>query len=360
MNFSGELDNITSLLFHKENAPKVTSKLNLTSKKLIFEDFTNLFAVFHKDKTKKRKKPKSTLKSTLKEVYNKFNPQLHVAIDAFGYDNINVHNFRTGFHFENEHKLYLEDTGFDFYDGSINLNAHIDIIDPNETLFAVAFETNKLDIEKVLESFDFFDINVLKQAERIGGDITLDAFLEGDIDDDKGLKKNTLQGHIRFDIEETEIKKFTPITKITDIVFKKHQFDDIRFAPIEDSIYISNNTVEIPQLEIQSTNFDLFVEGHLGFEDVDTNIWISVPLGNLKHKDVSDIPDKKGYIDAGKKIFIEAKSDETKKIKYKLHLTNKELYKEKNILGQYKKRHKEERKMRRKHKRDKRVSASNK
>lgn len=150
-----------------------------------------------------------------------------------------------------------------------------------------------------------------------------------------------------------ELKNFSPITNIAKKIFRKKRFEDIRFAPIKDKIYISNNTVEIPQFEIQSTAFDLFVEGHLGFKNKGTTIWVSVPLANLKHRHIINIPDKKGYIDAGKKIFIEIsnENEEEKKIDYKLHLTNKKLYEQKHILGQYKKKHKEEAHLRRKHRR---------
>jgi len=354
IDLSGEIDNLTSLLFHEENAPRVQSELHIHSEKLIFKDFTNLFTSSHKEGGAK-KKSKNNLKTTIHHIHNQFNPKLTVAIDQFKYHNLEVENLKTNIHFETSNKIYLENTGFDYYKGNVNLNAHLDIKDPEETLFALEFVTDRLDLEKLLASFDYFGMETLSQADRVGGEITLEAFLEGDVHDADGLKSNTLSGQIAFDLEDIEIKNFSPITKITNKIFKKERFEDIRFAPIKDVLYISNNTVEIPQFEIQSTAFDLFIEGHLGLEDKGTNIWTSIPLANLKHRDVVDIPDKKGYIDAGKKIFIEVASEKDGKAKYKLHLTNKKLYEQKHILGQYKKKHKEELHLRRKHRREART-----
>ena len=352
INVSGEVDNLTTLLFNKENALPVKSQLHVHSTKLSFDDFTNLFSVLKKDK--KHKKAKNNLNTTIHHIYDHFDPTLTVNIDHFTYNSLKVDNLKTNIHFESANKLFLENTGFDFYKGNVNLNAHLDINKEEETLFSLAFTANKLDLEKALYSFDYFGLEVLKEADRIGGELILDGFVQGGINKEKGLQTNSLNGEISFDLEDIEIEKFKPITNITDKIFKKHRFDDIRFAPIKNTLYLSNNIVEIPQFEISSNVFHLFVEGHLGFGEKDTNIWASVPLGNLKQQEVVDIPDKKGYIDAGKKVFIEITSKKNEKTKYQLHLTNKKLYEQKNILSQYKKKCIEEYKLRRKHKREKR------
>ena len=353
IDLSGEVDNLTTLLFHNENGLPVKSNLNIHSNKLVFEDFTKLFSKGNKDQ--KKEKSKSTLNTTIHHIHDQFDPTLTIGIDQFKYHNLEVENLKTNIHFEDANKIFLEDTGFNFYTGNVNLNAHLDISDIDKTLFALVFKTDKLDLEKVLNSFEYFGISDLKEAERIGGEISLDSFLEGEINAGEGLNTNSLYGEMSFDLEKIEVKRFKPIINITDKIFKKHRFDDIRFAPIKNTLYISENTVEIPQFEILSNAFDLFIEGHLGFQEKGTNIWASIPLGNLKNKDVVDIPDKEGYIATGKKVFIEIASEKNEKTKYQLHLTNKKLFQQKDILGQYKRKCKEQFQFRRKHKRSKKA-----
>lgn len=356
IDFSGEVDNLTSLLFHNENALPVKSKLQVHSNKLEFNDFKNLFSALNKEQ--KKEKSTSNINATLHHIHDQFDPTLTVNIDQFKYHSLEVDNLKTNIYFENANKIYLENTGFDFHEGNVNLNVSLDISKSKETLFALAFTTDKLDLGRVLKSFDYFGLDDLKEAKKLGGEITLDAFLEGDIHEEKGLKTETLSGQVEFNIEETQVEKFKPITNIADKVFKDHRFDDIRFSEIKNTLYISDNTVEIPQFEILSTAFDLFVEGHLGFGEKETNIWASIPLENLKHRDVIDIPDKKGYIDTGKKIFIEIAGKKNEKAKYQLHLTNKKLYQQKPYLGKYKTKCKEEYHLRRKHKREKNTKQS--
>jgi len=88
-------------------------------------------------------------------------------------------------------------------------------------------------------------------------------------------------------------------------------------------------------MEIQSTALHLFVEGNFGKNDA-TNLWISVPLDNLKKADRSVIPEKLGYAGAKHKVYLEALSDKDGKIHLKFHPTKKKYYIERGIPEQYK------------------------
>ena len=353
IDFSGKVVNLTSLLFEeRENEEKVFSSLKMYSPKLAFKELIDLFDIFHTDPTEKENKPKNGIKDILKDIYSNYNPKLDVVVDEFKFKNTTVQDLKTDLFFENKDSLYLEHADFKFYGKPVKLDAHIDISDSHNTLFAASFNTGPLRFSELLNSFDYFNMETLKQTEKLDGAISMDGYLQGEANDEDGLIGQTLNGKLAFSIEDLEIKGFEPIIKAANTVFRKKRFEDIRFNTIEDVIYIDNNVVEIPQMEIQSTAFDFFVEGHLGFEDKDTNVWVSVPLANLKHRDITDIPDKKGAIDSGRKIYIEATNEGEDKLRYKLHLTNKKLFEQKHILNQYREKHKEEIKLRRQHRRE--------
>ena len=171
-----------------------------------------------------------------------------------------------------------------------------------------------------------------------------------------GIVSRSLKGQIYFKLEDAQVTGFDPIIKVANKVFKKERFEDIRFGPIENTFYLSDNIVDIPQTEIQSTAFNIFVSGQYGFGEENTNIWTSIPLKNLKKRDLVNIPDKKGYIEAGKMVYIEAKSGKNDDIKYVLHLSPRKYYKERGMLSQYREEIKEERKLRREFKRASRNS----
>jgi virulence-associated protein VapD len=357
LEFSGELDNITSILpFNSTNNSGMSSKLNIYSKKLRFGDFLELFNSTDTIVREKVTNRNRALKIAVKDFYTKYKPELSITIDEFLFNKLLVKNFNSGFYFENKDLLYLENTGFDFYKGKVILDAHLDISDPYETAFSIGFATDNLDLEKLLTSFDYFNVPSIKEADKIDGKVSVNTYIEGDLIDSTGIISNSLKGTIGFDLEEMEIKGFDPIIKLGNIVFKKKRFEDIRFGSIENVLYLANNTVEFPLMEVKSTAFDFFVAGHLGFEEVPTNIWTGIPLSNFKSRDLVNIPNKTGYVEAGKKIYIEAKSDKKNKIKYKLHLSERQYFKERSSISTYRTQMKEDRLLRRKYKRDTRMS----
>ena len=357
LEFSGELDNITSILpFKSANNSGMSSKLNIYSKKLRFGDFLELFNSKDTIVREKVTNRNRALKIAVKDFYTKYKPELSITIDEFLFNKLLVKNFNTGFYFENKDLLYLENTDFDFYNGQVSLDAHLNISDPYETAFSIGFATDNLDLEKLLTSFDYFNVPSIKEADKIDGKVSVNTHIEGDLIDSTGIISNSLKGTIGFDLEEMEIKGFDPIIKLGNIVFKKKRFENIRFGSIENVLYLANNTVEFPLMEVKSTAFDFFVAGHLGFEEVPTNLWTGIPLSNFKSRDLVNIPNKTGYVEAGKKIYIEAKSDKKNNIKYKLHLSERQYFKERSSISTYKTQMKEDRLLRRKYKRDTRMN----
>ncbi|MGB5204717.1 MAG: AsmA-like C-terminal region-containing protein, partial [Eudoraea sp.] len=354
----GELKNITSIVPEiSANYERMSSNLNIYSKKLRFSDFLDLFNNVDAEKKVKNSNRNLALKKVVKDFYNKYQPELSINLDEFIFNKLIINNFNTGFYFENEDLLYLENTAFDFYKGMVTLDAHLDITDPYETGFSIGFTTDNLDLEKLLISFDYFDIPSIKEADKIDGKVSVDARIEGELLDSTGIISNSLKGTIGFDLEEMQIKGFDPIIKIGNIIFKKKRFEDIRFGSIENILYVANNTVEFPLMEVQSTALDFFVTGHLGFDDVPTSLWTAIPLSNFKNRDIDNIPKKTEYMEAGKKIYIEAKSKDKDidKTQYKLHLSEKKYFKERDSLSEYRIMMKENRLLRRKYKRDTRA-----
>ena len=352
----GELKNITSIIPEiSANYERMSSKLNIYSKKIRFSDFLDLFNNVDAEEKVENSNPNLALKTVVKDFYNKYQPELSINLDEFIFNKLIINNFNTGFYFENEDLLYLENTAFDFYKGKVTLDAHLDITDPHETGFSIGFTTDNLDLEKLLISFDYFDIPSIKEADKIDGKVSVDTRIEGDLLDSTGIISNSLKGTIGFDLQEMQIKGFDPIIKVGNLIFKKKRFEDIRFGSIENILYVANNTVEIPLMQIQSTALDFFVDGHLGYQEVPTNLWTGIPLTNFKSRDLVDIPNKTGYIESGKKVYIEAKSGKNNKIKYKLHFSERKYFKERELLSEYRIMVKEDRLLRRKYKRDSRA-----
>lgn len=343
LSVQGKLNNFASLL-RPDTSARVQSTLAIYAKKLDFNDFIH---VFEPSETEGAIKPDQELiKETVKTIGKTFQPELNLRIDAFRYHKFQASQVKARLYFDPLDKLNLANTGFAYANGKVRLNASLDMSKAQKILFSANFKTSSLPVGNLMETFDFFGLETLRQAEKIEGDISIDSELDVLIKEEGGFDPNTIKGFVFFKLEDARLKNFTPLQKVANKVFRKSRFEDVRFAPISDTLFINQRTVEIPQLEIRSTAFDFFIEGRLDYDN-QTNIWASVPLKNLNRRDIANIPDKKGYIAAGRKFFVQAIDDGSGKLEYKLHLNNRKLYKERGMLRQYREARKREKKARR-------------
>jgi len=345
IHFSGKLINAPDLIFGGKDG--VQSELDVYSDVLIWDDFLYLFK--QQNKTKSKKEEDLYFNEALKAIYKKFNPQLKISIKKFQYQNFIVSDLSSGFYFTEIDAIDLKKTGFNYRNGAVGMQVQFDISKPNITSFNIDIKADEIDLESLLKEFDYFGLNSLREAKKIKGIISFETKMAGNVHEETGLDTKSLKGTVDVNLTQLEINDFEPIIKMADKVFKKERFEDIRFAPIQETLYISNRTIEIPLTEIQSTAFDLFVEGHLNY-DFKTNIWVSIPLSNIKKRDFLNIPEERGYAEAGKKVYVQVKDDGNGNLDYKFHLSNKKLYEEKGILSQYKSSHKEARQIKRDYK----------
>ncbi|MBG7631625.1 MAG: hypothetical protein IZT56_14505, partial [Bacteroidetes bacterium] len=328
--------------------------LELFSDRIVWKDFFAMFKEIKRNKNKVAEEGKTVLfNETIKVIKEKFNPSFNLLISNFRYDKTQVMNLTSQGLLSNEH-VYLGKTGFKYGEGEVSLELDFDISKTDESLFDVSLEFTDIDLHPFLREFNYFEISSLKNATNIAGIISLDTEMSGLIHEVNGLDTRTLKGYVNFDLRKLELSEFEPIQKIGEKIFKEQRFEDIRFADISQEIYIANRTIEIPRTEIQSTAFNLFVEGHFNYDD-NTNFWLSIPLANLKKRELVKIPDKEGFINSGKKVFVQVKKNEEGELEYKLHLSNKKLYEERGNLNQYRANHKNNRKLRAQNKKMQRV-----
>lgn len=346
LEFSGNVANASALIFGK-NEP-VSSAITISSPKIVWEDFIEIFGAI---KQKEKSKNQDVFYKVLAESYSKFRPNLSVDINHFEYDKIAVTNFVSNIYFKKVNHLLLDNTHFNYGQSEVGLKANFDIEGSEKAVFDLETKASNVNLESFLRDFDYFNIDALKQADKIGGNVSLHSNMKGAIDNETGLDDTSLLGNVSFEIDNLQMKNFKPIQNVGNKIFRKKRFEDIRFAPIVSQLHVKNKTLYIPQTEIQSTAFNLFAEGQVGYDN-NTAMWVSVPINNLKSRDLQSIPDKEGYIASGKKVYVEVKDGEMGNLTYKFRIRNKKLYEQKGDVQEYKINKKSERGERRVFKQD--------
>ena len=332
LQFSGKIENLSELVIGNTKQP-LSTQVSIYSPKVNWKEFQSLFIGRDMPEEKPTIEP---MKATISDLLNTFNPRIQIDADTFVYKkNLIVEGATTGIYLQDSTTLYLERTGFHFHNGSMLLNGAIDLSPLPHTPFDITLHTKDFDVAGLLKSLDYLSLPTLKETEKLRGNITMNLDLKGAITENgKGLVTESTKGILNFELQNLEIKGFEPLNMIGAKIKMKDRFEDIRFAPITNQIQIYEDKMGFPQMEIQSNVVHLFVEGIFSF-GMDTNLWISVPLHNLKKKDVEIIPEKKGYAAYRRKIYLEATSDDTGAVRFKFYPTKRKFYKDRGFLHKY-------------------------
>ncbi len=336
---NGSVQNLSEILIG-ETGKDIKTSVELSSPKLVWNTFLEYFTPEDIDIKNSQVSNVKTegLKKTVKGMLNEFDPSLFVKVDTFIYsDKLQFRDLSTGVYMFNKNTVVLDKTGFTFRDGNMSVNGRADLGHKETIPFNADFHTDDLDVAALLESLNYLNSPELQNIEKISGRITMDLNLSGIISEpDQRLISEATIGTLDFNLQNVELKGYATLDSITKKIGRKKRFEDIRFAPISNQVLIKGQELDIPLMEIQSNAINMFVEGKMSYGN-NTNIWVSIPLDNLKAYDGVAIPDKRGYIDAKRKVFVEISSDENRKSKFQFRLRKKKFYEDRGILDEYKK-----------------------
>ena len=226
------------------------------------------------------------------------------------------------------------------------MSGSLDFKNPGPIPFSANFNTKELDVEKLLVKLNYLSLPSLKSIKKVSGLITMNLDLSGLISENgDGLVPDSTKGVLDVKLTDVELIGMAPLDSLAKKIRMEKRFKDLRFAPIENTFTINGQDVYIPLMEVQSNAINLFLEGTLSYGD-QTNIWVSIPLDNVKKADRSIIPEKRGYAAAKNKVYIEVTSDENGQNQFKFRLFKRKFYKQRGISSQYKKDKKKYKKIR--------------
>ena len=317
LHLKGRVTNFIEIFDNSVSNYHINSSITLYSKNINFSNFVDTF----NPNTQKSKK-QNNLKVILNELHTKFNPSLKLDFKKLSYKNVTLKNVNSSLLFENKNTLQIKNTYCYFYNKKLTLDAEIDIGNLNKTHFNTNFNLDNFAIEQLLATFENFGYKKLDKPTEVYGIIDLNAGFSGEIDDTEGVNYDSLKGDVNFNIKQLNINDFQPIVDAGNKVFRKQRFEEIKFANIQSTVKLKGNIISIPSTNVQSTAFDFFIEGKLD-NTSHTDLWISIPLSNLKRRDLTKAPRKKTFSESGKKIYLEIKADQDGTLEHKVYLRNK-------------------------------------
>ncbi|MBI9066686.1 MAG: hypothetical protein JEZ09_05295 [Salinivirgaceae bacterium] len=223
--------------------------------------------------------------------------QLIINADVFA-DNINYKNFEMLFNDEKEseenvdYKVHLSFRILDFTKGKINakrvsgifnyLNKNISVDDlqfnafGGKVLSSVTYNSKStdktefnthtiltnIDVKDLFETFDNFNQKSITSSH-IAGRLTSDFQLQFMVQNSKVLNSSIdYLGHIR--ISDGQLNNFKPIMEASKYS-EVNELENIKFSELNNDLLISDETIYIPEMTIESSAFDISLNGQQKF-----------------------------------------------------------------------------------------------
>ncbi len=312
---NGSADNLLTLIDTEPN--KVSIRYNIFTPSLNLASFTYLLKSRTPVKSSSNNKLKN-LSNKIDEVMERGRIEVDLKANNLLYKNLNATNLQAGITILQDRYL-LDRVSMNFADGSMALKGQLINLRNNIHNASVSADLQNVDVKKVFYSFGNFGQDGLTDKQ-IGGDLTARADVSLTLDDDGKPLPSSTNGVVDFSLKNGELNNFEPLKKIQQVIFKKRDFDNVRFAELKNRLTISAGEIKINRMEIQSSVLSFFAEG-LFSQKGNTDISVQVPFSNLKKRETDYQPenigvDKKG----GRSIFLRGQPGEDGNIKFKLDL----------------------------------------
>ncbi|WP_027126450.1 AsmA-like C-terminal region-containing protein [Gelidibacter mesophilus] len=337
--FEGTIDNFTQFIDGKKEDQRHSSSFSIYSPYLettSIEEFLERSEATTKKREAKDVNPKKW-KDIVRKINYSFYPTIDIRVDTLVYDNFSITNFKSGLLFDSEGRLNIEDTALNFYEGTMTINASVDLQNSENTPVTIEMTAKNLNLKELISRFDYFKNDDLRAAEHIAGLLNYSIIANGTVANNGQLNMDSLNGFLNLDLEGLEIYNYQPVMENVPLM-KSDRFRNLRFRPIVQTFEIRNGEIIIPKTEIQSSAIHVFAEGRIKLKE-HVNLWLSVPYRNLKSNDGLSLPEKTTYEGAGSKFFLQFVQDQNskkarkQKLKVKIRLGNRKLRRMRDSLN---------------------------
>lgn len=273
-------------------------------------------------KTTVKRKKKLKLSELLDEAIDQMQVVAKLDSKNLKYRNFNAKDVKGQFTVKNNAVSIEYFTMKAFGKGSVRISGEMDNSGASPLpRLAVRGNIKNADVHSVFYSFDNFGQKTFTH-DNLKGILSTDFNFESRLNNNVRLVPSTMKGNLRIDFTNGYIINFEPFMKMKRLIFKKRNFERVRFAPIRTDFILKGQEIEIQPMEIESNVLTLYIDGIYSF-GTKTDINIQIPLSNLKKRDSTYVldPNNEEKKD-GSKIFLRA-IDENGEVNIKLAFRKK-------------------------------------
>ena len=309
----GKANNLLSLI--NTEPDKVDIDWNIYSPNLNLTGFTYLLKSRAKLSSKSSGSKLGKLAAGIDNVLNESSLHVNLKTPRLTYKKFEATNAVASVTLLNDN-YQLNNLSMDQGNGHINLNGSLVTIKDDYHQAKANVTLDNMDVNSLFSAFNNFGQNGI-EAKNLEGKLTATVNADLMLNDEGKAYPNTVHSVVDFSLKQGALNNYEPIKKIQSFIFKKRDFNNIRFAELKDHLEVANQEIIINRMEIESSVLSMFVEGIYSMKG-NTNLSIQIPFSNLKKRDSSYIPVNEGVDKkVGASLFIKGVTGSDGNVQFK-------------------------------------------
>ena len=177
-------------------------------------------------------------------------------------------------------------------------------------------------VSNVFHSFNNFGQQTVT-GHNLFGNLTSDFQFESLLNNNAKLVTTSMNGFVGISLKNGRLINFEPFLKMKRLIFKKRNFEDVRFAPIVGKFSIQGQQILVKPMEVESNIMTLFIDGIYSFGNK-TNLNLQIPLSNLKKRDSTYVLNPNDPANKqGSNVYLRAEDDGNGEVNIKLAFRKK-------------------------------------
>jgi hypothetical protein len=194
----------------------------------------------------------------------KINANLKLNFENFAFQGFNANNL-SGKLTSSNNTLLFENLQMNTLGGKINGNLFIDGQLQSKLLITCDVNTESVNTKKLFTVFNNFGQKSLTH-ENIDGDLTSNIQFAAYFSPELNIDKKSIWSKIQLKIENGKLTEYKPLQKLSKYV-NEEDLKNVSFKTIENSIFINDEVVYIPSMEIKSSALNLSISGKHQFNN---------------------------------------------------------------------------------------------
>ncbi|MFA6924095.1 MAG: AsmA-like C-terminal region-containing protein [Bacteroidales bacterium] len=178
----------------------------------------------------------------------------------------------------NEKELVANDVFLNTMKGSVNADITIDASQKKEILITCNADIKKVDVNKMFYEFENFGQKSMK-AENIRGIMTAKAQFASVLNHNLEINPDKIYTKCDVTVEKGELLNYEPLKDLSKFI-KLKDVEHITFSTLKNQIEVKNKIINIPSMEIKSSELALQLRGTHSFSN-EINYHIKLQLSEI-------------------------------------------------------------------------------